>query len=170
MRTDQVVNILLELSGNDKDWQGFGASAKNKFRSAAKTLGFNVDEKLLGMIESIESLTASSIIPIAKQLGVNPTDFDYKQIEKTFASVNTSKAKNLYVMQIIQNRINQEQKMVEFLSNNRTQIMPDGTEKLTFSSEESAIQYVKKLNKFEEILRNENKIFAKELFENPFGI
>jgi len=170
MRTDQVINILLELSENDKDWQGFGASAKNKFRSAAKTLGFNVDEKLLGMIESIESLTASSIIPIAKQLGVNPTDFDYKQIEKTFASVNTSKAKNLYVMRIIQNRINQEQKMVEFLSNNRTQIMPDETEKLTFSSEESAIQYVKKLNKFEEILRNENEIFAKELFENPFGI
>lgn len=170
MRTDQVMNILLELSENDKDWQGFGASAKNKFRSAAKALGFNVDDKLLGMIESMESLTASSIIPIAKQLGVNPTDFDYKQIEKTFANVNNSKQANLYVMRILQHRINQEQKMVEFLSKNRIQLMPDETKKLTFSSEESAAQYVEKLVEFEELQRKENELFSEELFANQYGI
>ena len=170
MRTDQVMNILLELSENDKDWQGFGASAKNKFRSAAKALGFNVDDKLLGMIESMESLTASSIIPIAKQLGVNPTDFDYKQIEKTFANVNNSKQANLYVMRILQHRINQEQKMVEFLSKNRIQLMPDETKKLTFSSEESAAQDFEKLVEFEELQRKENELFSEELFANQYGI
>ena len=170
MRTDQVMNILQELSDNDKDWQGFGASAKNKFRSAAKALGLKVDEKLLGMIESMESLTASSIIPIAKQLGVNPTDFDYKQIEKTFANVNNSKQANLYVMRILQHRIDQEQKMVEFLSNNRIQVTPDGTKKLTFSTEESAIQYVEKLVEFEEQQRKENELFSEELFANEYGI
>jgi hypothetical protein len=73
-------------------------------------------------------------------------------------------------MRILQHRINQEQKMVEFLSKNRIQLMPDGTKKLTFSSEESAAHYVEKLVEFEELQRKENELFSEELFANQYGI
>ena len=128
LKSGNAINRLIQLEGfyNDADFdkkQGFGANFRNAFVKAADLAGFQIDKKALAFFDSIEGLTAEGIIPLAKALGVNPTDFDFEQISKTFPRPTNTPAANRYLIAILLNRAKQADKLLRWEINNENQFV-----------------------------------------------
>jgi len=87
----------LVASGADTGPLANTASWVNAFGNQVG-LDFGLDEG--ATYENIAAATSQLAAPLAKQLGVNPTDFDYKQILKSIASPDKSLAGNFALVDL----------------------------------------------------------------------
>jgi hypothetical protein len=166
LKSGNAVNRLgqLEIFYNDADFdkkQGFGANFRNAFVKAAKQGGFEIDEKALAFFDSIEGLTAEGIIPLAKQLGVNPTDFDFKQIEKTFPRATNTPAANRYIIAVLSNRAKQADKILRWETNQQNQFVTvDGKKQFAFDNMKAYKKYSENRQKIiDEIQKEDDKFY-----------
>ena len=165
LKSGNAVNRLIQLEGfyNDEEFdkkQGFGANFRNAFVKAADLAGFQIDKKALAFFDSIEGLTAEGIIPLAKALGVNPTDFDFTQISKTFPRPTNTPAANRYLIAILLNRAKQANKLLRWETNSENQFVTvNGKRKYIYDNMEAYEIYRKKRQKVLDEIQKEDDIF-----------
>jgi hypothetical protein len=119
--TDMVINgaedvmtikTQLDSMRDDAVKTGYAAPAVQIFNSLAKQVGVDIPTLDSGSkMEVIESASNKLVTPLAKQLGVNPTDFDFKNIKSTVASAGKSMAGNYALVDIQQQAIKRAQEL-----------------------------------------------------------
>ena len=165
LKSGNAVNRLIQLEGfyNDADFdkkQGFGANFRNAFVKASDLAGFEIDKKALAFFDSIEGLTAEGIIPLAKALGVNPTDFDFKQIEKTFPRPTNTPAANRYLIAVLLNRAKQADKLLRWETDSENQFVTvNGKRTFIYDKMEAYDIYTKNRQKILDEIQKEDDIF-----------
>jgi len=98
--SDTQVGLMQELLGSGALKTGAGQEAILQARRIANTLGFDAGETAPG--ELFAALSAQIVIPLVKQLGVNPTDKDLQFIIEATASLGKSEAGNRLLLQTLQ--------------------------------------------------------------------
>ena len=165
LKSGNAVNRLRQLEGfyNDADFdkkQGLGANFRNALVKAADLAGFQIDKKALAFFDSIEGLTAEGIIPLAKALGVNPTDFDFEQISKTFPRPTNTPAANRYLIAILLNRAKQADKLLRWEINSENQFVKiNGKRTFIYDNMEAYEIYTKNRQKILDQIQKEDDIF-----------
>jgi hypothetical protein len=165
LKSGNAVNRLIQLEGfyNDADFdkkQGLGANFRNALVKAADLAGFEIDKKTLAFFDSIEGLTAEGIIPLAKALGVNPTDFDFKQIEKTFPRATNTPAANRYLIAVLLNRAKQADKLLRWETDSENQFVTvNGKRTFIYDNMKAYDIYTKNRQKILNEIQKEDDIF-----------
>lgn len=165
LKSGNAVNRLIQLEGfyNDADFdkkQGLGANFRNALVKAADLAGFEIDKKALAFFDSIEGLTAEGIIPLAKALGVNPTDFDFKQIEKTFPRATNTPAANRYLIAVLLNRAKQADKLLRWETDSENQFVTvNGKRTFIYDKMKAYDIYTKNRQKILDEIQKEDDIF-----------
>ena len=165
LKSGNAVNRLRQLEGfyNDADFdkkQGLGANFRNALVKAADLAGFEIDKKALAFFDSIEGLTAEGIIPLAKALGVNPTDFDFKQIEKTFPRATNTPAANRYLIAVLLNRAKQADKLLRWEIDSENQFVTvNGKRTFIYDNMKAYDIYTKNRQKILNEIQKEDDIF-----------
>ena len=165
LKSGNAVNRLIQLEGfyNDEDFdkkQGLGANFRNALTKAADLAGFEIDKKALAFFDSIEGLTAEGIIPLAKALGVNPTDFDFKQIEKTFPRATNTPAANRYLIAVLLNRAKQADKLLRWETDSENQFVTvNGKRTFIYDNMKAYDIYTKNRQKILNEIQKEDDIF-----------
>ena len=167
-QTSQLLDLFSRTSEQGGDLTGTGAEFINVLRGVAKTLGAEVDEKALTSIQNMGAITREKVIPLAKQLGVNPTDFDFKNLIETAPKAANTPAANMYLIRVLAYYANQQADKIAYLQSLNVR-KKDGKLTLTFSTEEGAIEYSQKVEAYYNKLKKEDEIFFKKLAADPFG-
>ena len=168
-QTSQLLDLFSRTSEQGGALTGTGAEFINVLRGVAKTLGAEVDEKALTSIQNMGAITREKVIPLAKQLGVNPTDFDFKNLIETAPKAANTPASNMYLIRVLAYYANQQADKIAYLQSLNVRNI-DGKPTLTFSTEEGAIQYAQEVEAYDEKLREEDEIFFKNLAADPFNL
>ena len=168
-QTSQLLDLFSRTSEQGGDLTGTGTEFINVLRGVAKTLGAEVDEKALTSIQNMGAITREKVIPLAKQLGVNPTDFDFKNLIETAPKAANTPASNMYLIRVLAYYANQQADKIAFLQGLNVRNI-DGKPSLTFSSQEGAIQYSQEVEAYDKKLREEDEIFFKKLATDPFNL
>jgi len=167
-QTSQLLDLFSRTSEQGGALTGTGAEFINMVRGLIKTLGAEVDEKALTSIQNMGAITREKVIPLAKQLGVNPTDFDFKNLIETAPKAANTPASNMYLIRVLAYYANQQADKIAYLQSLNVRNI-DGKPTLTFSTEEGAIQYAQEVEAYYNKLKEEDKIFFKKLAADPFG-
>jgi hypothetical protein len=122
--SDTQVSLMQDLLGSGALQTGAGQEAILQARRIANTLGFDAGETAPG--ELFAALSAQIVIPLVKQLGVNPTDKDLQFIIEATASLGKSEAGNRLLLQTLQ------------FSNDRNKALYEAS--LDFQSENADLQ------------------------------
>jgi hypothetical protein len=168
-QTSQLLDLFSRTSEQGGDLTGTGTEFINVLRGVAKTLGAEVDEKALTSIQNMGAITREKVIPLAKQLGVNPTDFDFKNLIETAPKAANTPAANMYLIRVLAYYANQQADKIAYLQSLNVRNI-DGKPTLTFSTEEGAIQYAQEVEAYDKRLREEDEIFFKKLATDPFNL
>lgn len=124
--SDKVVSALPEievLKSNLDDLSAKGDATGPA--SSAVTFLNNAGQQLLGLdlklspssqYEQIEAASNRLATPLAKMLGVNPTDFDFKNIKATMAGIGKSMAGNYALYDVQRQAITREQHRQDILN------------------------------------------------------
>tara|TARA_B100001093_G_scaffold513761_1_gene586344 strand:+ start:716 stop:1966 length:1251 start_codon:yes stop_codon:yes gene_type:complete len=122
--SDTQVGLMQELLGSGALKTGAGQEAILQARRIANTLGFDAGKTAPG--ELFAALSAQIVIPLVKQLGVNPTDKDLQFIIEATASLGKSEAGNRLLLQTLE------------FSNDRNKALYEAS--LDFQSENADLQ------------------------------
>jgi hypothetical protein len=168
-QTSQLLDLFSRTSEQGGALTGTGAEFINVLRGVAKTLGAEVDEKALTSIQNMGAITREKVIPLAKQLGVNPTDFDFKNLIETAPKSANTPASNMYLIRVLAYYANQQADKIAYLQSLNVRNI-DGKPTLTFSTEEGTIQYAQEVEAYYNKLKEEDEIFFKKLAADPFNL
>jgi hypothetical protein len=168
-QTSQLLDLFSRTNEQGGDLTGTGAEFFNLLRGLIKTLGAEVDEKALTSIQNMGAISREKVIPLAKQLGVNPTDFDFKNLIETAPKAANTPAANMYLIRVLAYYANQQADKIAYLQSLNVRTI-DNKPTLTFSTEEGTIQYAQEVEAYYNKLKEEDKIFFKKLAADPFNL
>ena len=115
----QAVNTIENLLNQGIETGGF-ANVKIGLGNAVRFLGGDPTEfpalKDINSLETIEGMTNKLVIPMAKQLGYNPTDADAKRIESSVAGLGKGVEANRALIGFIRNTASKQQEVQELIN------------------------------------------------------
>ena len=106
----QNIEALLDAGTKTGAWE----SIKLDVKRAAQALGFNPNEEDIAKQEAFVSFSTKTILPLVKDLGVNPTDKDLEFVKEGTPTLEKSEAGNRIMLEALlvsQKRIVEEHKI-----------------------------------------------------------
>ena len=105
---------MLDLLESGRVTTGFGAEAVLEFKRALQRINPDIDVGEIAGLEAFLAASTKAILPLVKQLGVNPTDTDLKFIASGSATLGKSVAGNKLMLKAILFKAQRDQMLGEW--------------------------------------------------------